>query len=546
MSEPLLAAMGITIAYPGHDALWPELDLSLHSGRRYGLVGANGGGKSTLLALLMGQLAPSRGVIQRRGSMAWLRQDEAIAPDACVVDALGLGAKLRALRALANGDPSDELHSVIGDDWKAEARATQALLRVGLDARLLWAPLSCLSGGELTRARLAGLWSTSPDLLLLDEPTNHLDREARALVTRMIAGWRGAVLVASHDRDLLGGMDEIWALSARGLEVYGGGYEVFAEQQAAETAAASAALAASESALAAAKRKAQETIDRQRQRAARGRAQAPKLGIPKVGLGLMKRNAERTLARVEDVHGRRLEEARAARTEARARLGATKPLALSLPETRISPSEGVLLLEDFNVAVGRDGRHLWSSPLDAYVRGPERIAISGANGVGKSMLLRAIAGTGHAPTKGSARLLVDEVAFLDQQLAQLDLNATALDDYRRRAPGLTETERRIRLGRLRLDEAHVHRPLATLSGGERLRVVLAATLLGERPARLLLLDEPSNHLDLESLELLERALGAFAGAMIVVSHDQAFLNALGITRNWHLDGRGLSEDGAEL
>jgi ATPase subunit of ABC transporter with duplicated ATPase domains len=542
MSEPLLAAMGITLAYPGHDALWPELDLSLHSGRRYGLVGANGGGKSTLLALLMGRLAPSRGVIHRRGSMAWLRQDEAIASEACVVDLLGLGAKLRALRALANGDLTDDYHAVIGEDWDAEARAEHALLRVGLDARLLWAPLARLSGGELTRARLAGLWSTSPDVLLLDEPTNHLDREARALVARLIAEWRGAVLVASHDRELLCGMDEIWALSARGLKVHGGGYEAFAEQQAAETAAAGAALAASESALAVARRKAQETIDRQRQRAARGRAQAPKLGIPKVGLGLMKRNAERTLARVEDVHGRRIEEARAARVEARARLGATKPLALSLPETCVSPSEGVLMVEDFNVTVSADGRPLWSKPLNAYVRGPERIALSGANGVGKSMLLRAIASTGLAPVKGSARLLVDEVAFLDQQLAQLDMNATALDNYRRQAPALTETERRIRLGRLHVDEAHVHRPLSTLSGGEKLRVGLAAALLGDRPARLLLLDEPSNHLDLESLELLERALAAFAGAMIVVSHDRAFLEALGITRNWRLDERGLVED----
>ncbi len=189
---------------------------------RSGLVGKNGSGKSTLFRLLAGELAPTRGRVIRQGRLAYLPQDPRLDPHQSVAAALGIEVQLLALRAVAEGKFSDSLYETIGDNWDVEAHAVAHLDELGLGGLGLDRRMGSLSGGEAARVMLAGRLLLRPDLLLLDEPTNHIDLPARKSLYAALEGWAGTLLVVSHDRTLLGLMDQIVDLSSLGLKTYGG------------------------------------------------------------------------------------------------------------------------------------------------------------------------------------------------------------------------------------------------------------------------------------------------------------------------------------
>jgi ATPase subunit of ABC transporter with duplicated ATPase domains len=391
----------------------------------------------------------------------------------------------------------------------------------------------------MTRVRLAALLAQSPapEVLLLDEPTNHMDATNRERLAVFLRSWRGGLVIASHDRELLGHMDEIWDLSATNLKVYGGNYDAYAEQRAVEDAAAVATADAAKIALTQARITATQAHERQEQRQAEARRQAPNMGLPKILLGARKRRAEATSARLGGVHDKRVE---AAALKQRAAAAAVRPdtsIRLSLPETQIPEGKVSLRLDDLQYA-HPGAAPLWSAPLTTTVTGPRRVALLGDNGAGKTTLLRLLLGD-LVPTAGSLMIGATPWAYLDQKLAGLDLSRTVLEMFRDATPAMNESDWRLRLGRLLLGPDHVMRPAGTLSGGERMRAALALALLGDRPAKLLVLDEPTNHLDLNSIACLEAALDGYQGALIVVSHDAAFRGRLRVDTQWQLDQKGL-------
>lgn len=483
-------------------------------------MGRNGVGKSTLLRLLSGDQPPSAGVVARTGSFGVLNQTYEPQPGETISATLGAEPALAVLARILAGEGSEE--DLSEADWSLEARIDEALAEVGLGGLRLDRPTASLSGGEQTRLRLAGLLIAQPDLILLDEPTNHLDSEARRLVAEVLGRWKGGAVVVSHDRALLRQMDRVVELSSLGCAVYGGNYDLYTERKAAERAAAERDLAAAEREVDRALRDRVQAQERKARRDRAGRAFAAKGSEPKILLGARAEQAETSGAREGRLAERRIEAANALQDAAERRVERTRSLSLDLPSTGLAAGATVLTLEGVTWSTPQGQRVI--GPVDLSVVGPRRIGVEGPNGAGKSTLLKLAAGI-LEPSRGRAHRPV-AAAFLDQDVSLLRPGETLVEAFRRINPCATDNEARATLARFLFRNTAGEKRIEQFSGGERLRAGLACVTGGTQPARFLVLDEPTNHLDLDAVTAVEAALQACDGALLVVSHDVAFLEAL--------------------
>lgn len=524
--SPSIHLSRLSFATPDGRTLFDGLDL--HFGReRCGLVGRNGVGKSTLLRLISGEIAPRSGKVTVEGSVAVLRQLVEPPPGLTVADLFGRRDALALLaRALAGDASVDEMAEA---DWTLEARLEEALadmgVAVGPDT-----PLASLSGGQRTRAALAAAAFDAPDFLLFDEPSNNLDREGRRAVIELLTRWRNGAIVVSHDRELLDHMDAIVELSSLGVARYGGNWTDYRAQKNAELEATRHDVATAARRAEEVGRNAQIVSERQARRDAGGRRKAGRGDMPKILLGKRRQQAEESGGAHVRTAERQREEASEALAEARARLEVVEPIRIALPSTGLIADRVVLALEALRF--GHDPGRPFATPLDLVVRGPERIAIVGPNGSGKSTLLATLTGR-LPPLSGTVRCPLGAV-LLDQQVSLLDRGLSIADNFALRHPEATANACRAALARFRFRAEAADQIVGTLSGGQMLRAGLACVLGGERPPPLLMLDEPTNHLDLEAIEAVEAGLSAYDGALLVVSHDEAFLGAIGIRRGLHL------------
>jgi ATPase subunit of ABC transporter with duplicated ATPase domains len=511
----------ISLAAPDGRPLFDGLTLTL--GReRTGVVGRNGCGKSTLLRLIAGEVEPASGSLQRIGSIGMLAQ---LADDRLTVsEALGVAGNIARLRRLERGEGS--LDDAAEADWTLEARLRTALIETGLHDLALTRPIASLSGGERTRVALARLLIEAPDLLLLDEPTNNLDADGRVAVAQLLERWQGGVLVASHDRTLLERVDRIVELTPVGVSIFGGAWSAFAEARDAARARAEADLERASDALRNTERAVQKAREKKARRDKAGRAWRAKGIEDKMFMDREKERAENSAARESNLAERQIGDRSEALAEARARVEILTPLAIDLPKTSLPGSRELIAFKD--VVMSFAGRHLFG-PLSFPVRGPERIAVSGANGSGKTTLFRLITGELEAAS-GNISRPTNRIAVLDQHVGLLNPAASILENLRRLNPELTANEAHAALARFAFRNRAALQVAGTLSGGERLRAGMACVFARPQPPFLLLLDEPTNHLDLASIEELEHALSGFDGALIAISHDRAFLQAIGIER----------------
>lgn len=523
MRSPIILNDLYWLAPDGHQPFDPlNLQLGPH---RTGLVGRNGAGKSTLLELIAGRLQPAGGHVHREAQVAMLRQD--LHGVSTISDLFGTTEALAVLARAAAGTAS--LEELAEADWGLPARMEQCLQRFSLDVPVDQS-LASLSGGQGTRARLAALVFQQPDFILLDEPTNHLDREGRDQVLSLLGSWSGGALVASHDRELLDAMDVIVELGTLGANRYGGNGTFYRREKAAELAQAEQALAVASRQNAELAAHRQQVAERQSRKDKAGRRRRHVGGQPKILLNAMAGRSEETSASTERITKKRQEKAAEHLHEARSRVEVIKPLSVSLPSTGLAEGQCVLRLE--RLTGGYAGKPAVIEDLDLQLVGPERIAVQGGNGTGKSTLLSLIAGE-LAPWSGNMQVIPDHV-LLDQGLGILDRTASVLENFQRLNPGVDATESRTLLSRLQFRGEGTLQPLHCLSGGQLMRVALACTIGNDRPARLMMLDEPTNHLDLAAQEALEDALQNYDGALLVVSHDERFLDAIGVERQLKL------------
>ena len=512
----------VTWSTPDGRALLSNLDLSFGA-ERAGLVGRNGTGKTTLLKLISGDLRPRSGAVSVGGRLGVLPQTVDVKPQETVADLFGATAMLALLRRAASGDAGAE--ELADADWTLEGRILSALGRAGLDA----GPetrLATLSGGQRTRAGLAAAIVAEPDFLLLDEPTNNLDREGRDAVIALLAGWRTGAIVISHDRELLETMDSIVELSSLGGTRYGGNWSHYRGRKALELAAARHDLAEAEKRIAELARNAQATAERKARKDGAGKRKAAKGDMPRILLGARKDRSEDKGGENARLAGRRRDEALDAAATARERIEILQPLSVVLPPTRLPATTTVLALDA--VTAGYEPDRPIVRNLSFAITGPERVALTGPNGSGKTTVLALVGGM-LKPWAGKVRVAAS-LAMLDQRVSLLDPAATIVDNFRRLNPQADENACRAALARFMFRADAALRRVSTLSGGQMLRAGLACVLGGPTLPSLLILDEPTNHLDIESIESVEAGLRAYDGALLVVSHDEAFLDAIGITR----------------
>lgn len=555
---------------PGADALvtlthltldWPDGTRALDgvSGSfghgRTGLVGRNGSGKTTLLRLMAGELTPTDGTLHVAGSVATLPQQLALDTGLTVAQALGVAPVLAAIAAIEAGSLDQADFDAAEGRWGIEAEALGALAALWLtaDGGFLYRRLGTLSGGEVVTVGLTALQLQRADVALLDEPTNNLDRASRERLVAAVDAWPAhrSLVVVSHDTELLEHVDRIVEVHGRELRSFDGPWSVYRAAIDAEQQAAVDAVQAAEQDL---RRQKRDRIEAELKLAGRQRIadrddaskRAPKIVMKTWGM-----QAEKSAAKHRDVHDDRLQRAESALADAEGRVREDRSVRIELPATRVPAGRTVLELQAKGEGLPLRGAHAERgtqrpgalAPQDGafVVRGPERIALTGPNGAGKTTLLREVLGL---PTvvEPAARLVrrIDEVGHLPQRI-QLDDDLTILETVRATAPTVPQQQVRASLARFLFRGALAERQVAGLSGGERFRVALATVLLADPAPQLVVLDEPTNSLDVESVDQLVDALAAYAGALLVVSHDETFLERIGITRRWGVAAGRLAE-----
>lgn len=506
----------VRLAWPDGSPCLDDVTLAFSPGVT-GIVGDNGSGKSTLLRLITGELTPTAGSVTVEGAVGVLPQNLILRTGDTVADLLGIRAGVDALRAIVAGDVDPAHFDAVGDDWDVEARAVAELAGVGLDLDLD-RPVGTLSGGEAMLVALVGLAVRRLDVVLLDEPTNNLDRDTRARVYELLSRWRGTVVVVSHDVALLRRVHQIVEVRDGGVAVFGGTWDVYRESVAIAQEAAQRALRAAEQQLRTERRQKIEAEKRLARRENAGKPAAER-GVSKAARDFYANRSERAVGKARGEFDAKIAAARSAVEDAEARVRDDERVRIDLPD----PGVGA-------------GRRLAEIPDAAgtvhVIQGPERVALVGPNGVGKTRLVESL-----------VRSISARVGYLPQRLDHLDDALPVLDCVRAAAPAVEPATIRNRLARFGLRGDSVLRPLGTLSGGERFRAALAALLLAEPPAQLLILDEPTNNLDLATVEVLVDALAGYRGGLLVVSHDDEFLARLGAVRTLVLGSDGTLVEG---
>jgi ATPase subunit of ABC transporter with duplicated ATPase domains len=549
----------LSFSWPDGASVLDGLTVSFGPGRT-GLIGVNGSGKSTLLKLIAGELNPSTGTIKTRGEVGYLPQAITLGTRRTVSDLLGITKARDALHAIEAGETDEDLYLAIGDDWDIEERARAWLDRLGLGQLALDDQVERLSGGETIGVALAALFLRRPDVLLLDEPTNNLDLDARKRLYDAVASWTGVMVIVSHDRELLGLVDQVADLSGGEIRLYGGNLDAYEEQLAAEQAAAERAVTA---AAADVRREHRDVVDAQVKQARRdrmGRKVAASGSLPRIVAHARQRAAQETAGKSRELHSERLDAARGRLDEAGQAVRDDAEIRPELPDTAVPAGRTIVNLTglaDTSWHPASASRAMPLAPVpghertdpgdapvaalaDLIVRGPERIALTGPNGAGKTTLLRALAGLAERP--GITVRLGAVTGYLPQRLDILDDSLSVVDNVRAAAPAASVNEVRASLARFLFRGDRAGRLAGTLSGGERFRAVLAALLLAQPAPQLLLLDEPTNNLDMASVRQLSQALAGYRGALLVASHDLPFLRTAGITRWLRLDrDAGLTE-----
>jgi ATPase subunit of ABC transporter with duplicated ATPase domains len=523
-----ISAVDLGYRLPDDRLLFTSLTFSF-SDIRSGLIGANGVGKTTLLEILVGNLLPSSGSITRSGRISYLPQRAAFDPQSTVALAIHLDSEISAYERIARGEAALADFDLVADRWDLPERVEMTFEKLGLAYISLDRRIGSLSGGELTRVRIAGLLLEEPAFLILDEPTNHLDLPARDFIYHLISEWKRGLIVVSHDRRLLSLVDQTAELSASGLKFYGGDFDFYREQRQIERDAAEAALAGAQQRLKEARLIANRVRERQQRRQSAGRKDVFKGKVPPIVAGNKQRQAENTAARIKGRHQLKVENALAEVKSARRTVPIEHQITIDLKRPKALPNKRMIELIGVNYRFPDAWGMLWPEPLSLEVFGSERIWLKGANGSGKSTLIDLICGR-KEPSTGIVRLGTDRIGLLDQRAGVLDDSLTVLENIKRYAPSRPVHELRTLLGRFLFIHDDALKPASVLSGGERMRAALACLLGGDQSPELVIADEPTNNLDLPSIEELVSAMSDYRGALIVVSHDITFLEEIGIER----------------
>ncbi len=529
----MLTIQNLTYIHPNKDLLFDNLSLTVNHQNRVALIGNNGAGKSTLLKLIAGDLQPSKGLVKTGSKPYYIPQLFGQFNHLTIAQALQIEDKVYALRAILDGNVTETNLALLNDDWTIEERCKEALAYWKLEGFDLTQRMENLSGGQKTKVFLAGIFIHEPDIVLLDEPSNHLDTLGRQLLYDFIRSSSSTLVVVSHDRKLLNLLESVYELSKRGITVYGGNYDFYAEQKNIERNALNQDVRSKEKALRKAKEVERETVERQQKLNARGKKKQEKAGVPTIVMNTLRNNAEKSTSRIKDVHAEKVGAISQELNELRSALPGTDKMKFGFDNSTLHKGKILVTAQNINY---RYGQHpLWSQPLDFQIRSGERIALKGLNGSGKTTLIRIILGE-IEPESGTIHGADNKAVFIDQDYSLIDNQLNVYQQAQQfNLSALQEHEIKIRLNRFLFTKEYWDKPCSALSGGEKMRLMLCCLTISDQAPDMIILDEPTNNLDIQNIEILTAAINEYQGTLLVVSHDQYFLEQINAERTIDLE-----------
>lgn len=520
----MLILQDISYLHPNKDVVFNSLNLKVQPQEKMALIGANGIGKSTLLNLLARKLQPSAGLVKVDSNPYLVPQVFGQFNDYTVAQALQIADKLQAITEILAGNATLENMELLADDWTIEERCKEALIHWKLENITLTQAMESLSGGQKTRVFLAGIMIHLPKVVLLDEPTNHLDNWARNQLYNYIEHTKNTLVVVSHDRTLLNLLPEVAELHPQGITRYGGNYDFYVAQKAIEQGALAEALKHQEKTLRKAKEIERQTIIRQQKLDARGQKKQHKAGMPTIVMNTLKNNAERSTAKIKGVHTEKINQLSQTLTQLRSNLLDKAQMKLNLAPSSLY--KGKLLVEAKAINFGYGGLMLWERPLNFRLSSGQRVAIKGQNGSGKTTLVKMILGQ-LTPKVGTLERGSLIMLYLDQDYSLINNDLSIYEQAQAYNTGvLQEHEIKTRLNRFLFNQNEWDKPCSALSGGEKMRLMLCALTIGHQSPDLMILDEPTNNLDIQNIAILTAALNEYEGTLLVISHDCCFLEEI--------------------
>ena len=530
----------ISYIHPDKEILFSDLNFAISKGQKLGLVGNNGCGKSTLLQIIAGQLSPSSGVIVRLDDLYYIPQHFGQYDSLTIAQALRIERKQQALHAILSGDASNENFVVLDDDWNIEERSIAALDLWGLGQFTLSYPMNLLSGGEKTRVFLAGMDIHHPSVVLMDEPTNHLDSSGRQRLYDWVEKCRSTLLVVSHDRTLLNLLPEICELEKHQINYYGGNYEFYKEQKTLMQEALQQRIEEKEKALRIARKVARETVERRDKQNVRGEKNNIKKGVPRIVLNALQGKSEKSTSKLNSTHQEKAEKLTGERNQLRSSLSPTATLKTDFNSSSLHTGKILVTAKEINFGYHPNSdsndiqdnndfkQKLWQTPISFQLKSGDRLRIEGANGSGKTTLLKLITGQ-LQPQEGNLTRMEFTYVYLNQEYSIIDDRNSILEQaYAFNNRNLPEHEIKIILNRYLFPASEWDKSCRKLSGGEKMRLAFCCLMISNNTPDMFILDEPTNNLDIQSIEIITATIKNYTGTVIAISHDDYFIQEIGI------------------
>jgi ATPase subunit of ABC transporter with duplicated ATPase domains len=524
----MLILENISYIHPNKDLLFQNINLSLHDHQKIALIGNNGIGKSTLLKIIAGELQPADGHISTDGSLYYVPQIFGQYNHLSVAQVLKIESKLTALQEILAGNVTEDNFTALEDDWNIEDRCQQALKYWMLTDIDLGQKLSSLSGGQKTKVFLAGINIHQPKLILLDEPSNQLDSISRSLLYQYIQTSTRSIVIVSHDRSLLNQLEFMYEMNATGLTGYMGDYDFYLEEKKIIQDALQSDVKHLEKELRKTKVNARRTLERQQKLDARGKAKQQKEGVSRIMMNTLRNNAEKSTAKLKDIHSEKSTGLSKELQTLRKEIPDIDKIKFGLTDSTLHTGKILYKINSLNRQI--HDKLLWQEDLNFQITSAERIAIKGENGAGKSTLIQILLNNTPKFT-GEVYRFPHISIYIDQDYSIINNDLTIYDQVQQfNDTGLLEHEIKIRLNRFLFGKESWDKRCRTLSGGEKMRLCLCCLTIRNLAPDMIVMDEPTNNLDIQNIEILTEAIKTYQGTLLIVSHDDYFLKEINIQK----------------
>lgn len=524
----MVIIQNLSYIHPNKDLLFENISLTIQAQEKIALIGNNGSGKSTMLKIISGKLLPASGSLKVETEPYYMPQIFGQFDHLNIAQALGMSVKINALREILNGNTTEENFNTLNDDWLIEERCQDAFAKWKLNDLDLNQKMESLSGGQKTKIFLAGISIHNAEFILLDEPSNHLDLESRNLLYEFIKSTQKTLLIVSHDRKLLNLLDSVLELNQNGINVYGGNYHFYSKQKQIENNALQQDIQSKEKALKKAKEKERETLERAQKTDTRGKGKQEKAGVARIMLDTMKNKAENSTSKLKSLHSEKTSGISRELQDLRSNVKHFDKMKFGFDNSNLH--QGKMLFKAEEIDYKYDSKSVWRKDLNLEIVIGERIVIKGENGSGKTTLINLILGKIEA-TKGEVFKSEIQAVYIDQDYSLIQNELSIYEQAQEfNTNRLQEHDVKIRLNRFLFPKESWDKKCENLSGGERMRLMLCCLTIHQKVPDLIVLDEPTNNLDIENIEILTAAINEYKGTLIIVSHDESFLEQINVNK----------------